>query len=670
MSAQTKIDDRTAEVIRSAIAAAQAGRIEEACEIGHRGLADGADSVALHALIGALLSSVGEFERATPHLKMAFDARPTDPVILRNLATAMTASERYAELLPILSDEVVASDPGQGLRNRRGFAAQMTGDFAAAIADFETVVAGDARDWETWNNLGNARVNAGDLEGGSQALRRASELNPRAAPTRLNLARALRDSGDFPAAETELRAMAADFPDDANPLADLYHVLRALGRDESETEGVLEQAANRDPQNVELLLELGGQQQRTFSFTGAERTYRAILALQPSNGQAFFGLAQVLEHLQPSGLEDLAAQAEAANIDDDRLNLIRAFAARRSKNYREGLQTLGRIPDDLESATRWHLAGQMHDALGEYDLALDAFTRMNQAQGRHESEPLRRAAELRHALRDELQRTTAEWKDSWAAPALTAERPAPIFLAGFPRSGTTLLDTMLMGHPNVEVMEEPPILRQLEIEFGSFEVLATMDEDRVRQAQRRYFKLAANHAELRDGSLLIDKSPLYLQRVPQILRLFPDARFILALRHPADAVLSCFISNFRLNNSMANFLQLDTAAEFYDLSFAMWERALAVFGMPVHTVVYERMIEDPEAALRPVVEGLGLEWKPEIVNHQSTAEARGLITTASYAQVTRPLYRGSVGRWQHYRKHLEPVLPALRPWAQKFGYEI
>jgi hypothetical protein len=277
---------------------------------------------------------------------------------------------------------------------------------------------------------------------------------------------------------------------------------------------------------------------------------------------------------------------------------------------------------------------------------------------------------MRAALGKDLERTTAEWRDGWVAPPLPAERPAPVFLAGFPRSGTTLLDTMLMGHPDVEVMEEPPILRQLDVEFGGLEALASMDEDRVRLAQRRYFELAANHAELRGGTLLIDKSPLYLQRVPQIRRLFPDARFILALRHPADALLSCFISNFRLNSSMSNFLRLDTAAEFYDLTFSMWERALSLFPVEVHTVVYERMIEDPEAVLRPLVEGLGLQWKPEVVDHQSTAEARGVITTASYAQVKEPIYRGSVGRWRNYREHLDPTLPILRPWAEKFGYEI
>src|SRR5689334_7698136 len=141
MAAQTTIDDRTAEVIRSAIAAAQAGRIKEACEIGERGLAEGGDGPTLHALIGALLSSAGNHETAIPHFETAHRARPADPLIARNLATALTACERYAEVGRVLNKEAIATDTNGTLLRIRGFAAQMSGDLSTAIADFERLVA-------------------------------------------------------------------------------------------------------------------------------------------------------------------------------------------------------------------------------------------------------------------------------------------------------------------------------------------------------------------------------------------------------------------------------------------------------------------------------------------------------------------------------------------------
>ena len=130
------------------------------------------------------------------------------------------------------------------------------------------------------------------------------------------------------------------------------------------------------------------------------------------------------------------------------------------------------------------------------------------------------------------------------------------------------------------------------------------------------------------------------------------------------------MAKFRMNESMANFLDVPTIAEFYDLSFSMWERGRAICPINVNTILYERIVEDPEAELRPVVESLGLEWDASMLSHEKTAEARGVITTASYAQVTQPLYRSAAGRWHNYRRFLEPVLPTLRPWAAKFEYEL
>ena len=228
----------------------------------------------------------------------------------------------------------------------------------------------------------------------------------------------------------------------------------------------------------------------------------------------------------------------------------------------------------------------------------------------------------------------------------------------------------MMGHPDTVVMEERPVISRLEQEVGGFDAIAKLDERAIRNAQQRYFEIAAEYVDVTAGPQLVDKAPLLLNQAAFIHRLFPQSPFLLALRHPADVLLSCFVSNFNLNSAMANFLSLDTAAEFYDLTFRTWENARAILPLTVHTVIYERMVEDPSAVLRPIVEALGLEWHEDMLDHTKTAAERGLITTASYAQVTEPIYRRSVGRWQNYRKHLEPVLPVLAPWAQKFGYTI
>jgi hypothetical protein len=86
------------------------------------------------------------------------------------------------------------------------------------------------------------------------------------------------------------------------------------------------------------------------------------------------------------------------------------------------------------------------------------------------------------------------------------------------------------------------------------------------------------------------------------------------------------------------------------------------------TVVYEELIENPELVLREVLDFLGLEWDPRVLDHQRTARERGTILTPSYDQVTQPITKAPSGRWKRYRKQMEPVLPMLLPWAERLGY--
>lgn len=621
-------------------------------------------------MLGMLRGQSGDLKGAIQHLEIAHRARPDDVRIATNLASALVAESDFARAIDVASPALAFSDPTHQLARIRGFVAQSLNDSAAAIEAYKHVVAAEPNDWETWNNLGNSHLSISNFAEGVEALRRSAALNPGALVTRLNLARALRHTGDFAEAETLLRGTADQFPRDAEPLVDLHDLLKVQGRGDEEVLEVLERAIKRDPNNVELRLGLARQHTLLLQMKRAEEAYRSAIAIDSANSEAFVGLATVYEHSRPGAIEELVAEAESHSLDTGTLSLLRAFAHRRAKRYSEGLAALEMVPEELAPARCEDLLGQFQEGLGNYDAAFAAFTRMNEIQEEDPSRPVLRAAELRKTIGDQLRRTTAEWARGWKTPALDADRPAPIFLVGFPRSGTTLLDTLLMGHPDVEVMEERPCISRVATAFGGFDRIAELDEADLRRAQAAYFEEASKYVELRPGAHLVDKSPLHLNNVPWIHRLFPNARFILALRHPADVVLSCFVSNFRLNPSMSNFVRLDTAAEFYDLTFSFWERSRQVFPINVHTLVYEHLIDNPEAELRRLAEALDLEWREEMLDHRKTAAGRGVIATASYAQVTEPIYRRSVGRWERYRKHLEPILPVLAPWAEKFGYRI
>jgi hypothetical protein len=128
------------------------------------------------------------------------------------------------------------------------------------------------------------------------------------------------------------------------------------------------------------------------------------------------------------------------------------------------------------------------------------------------------------------------------------------------------------------------------------------------------------------------------------------------------------MQGFALNDPMACFLEIGRAASFYDAAMSVWTRSRENLGLNCHTVVYEELIADPEAALRPAIAFLGLEWRQELLDHRATALTRGRISTPSYSQVTQPLTLAAAGRWKRYEKQLAPVLPVLLPWAERLGY--
>jgi tetratricopeptide (TPR) repeat protein len=666
----TVIDDRTAAAIRDAVSAARSGRLPDALSIGERALANGGDPAALNAMLGSFHCQAGNLDAGIGHLRVANKAKPSDPVIAANLATALAQQGEHAAALDVVTDAMAKADPTMRLLRIRAFLAQEAKDFEVSIPAYEAIVSAAPEDWESWNNLGNARRLSGDFEGSVSALERAFALNPSSPPIRLNHAMALARAGRVDEAEQHLRRMAADYPQDTKSLFELHEIMKERGRGEAALDAI-EEAAQRSPKDKELLLALGGQRLNEQQLDAAEDAYRRILELQPSHDLANLGLAVVFELTNRiDDLTRLVDEAQSRGASDNVLNFIRAMVHLRARRFAEGLESLSKVPEDLENARRYSLLGQLHEGAGNYDEAFAAFTRMNQFRDADLTRPAERAAAFRESLKLQLRTVDPAWVKSWRDETQRDDRPSPVFLVGFPRSGTTLLDTMLMGHPDVEVLEEEPTLQGAANRLQPFEQLAIAGDDQIRAARDEYFRVAALHVTLAPGKLLVDKNPLSMTMIPIIRRLFPDARIILALRHPCDVLFSCFAANFDINDGMSNFHRLDTAAELYDLSFSCFERARDLLEMPVHTVAYENVLENQEQELRVLLGFLGLEWDDAVLDHQSTAKTRGRIKTASYAQVGRPIYGQSAGRWTNFRKHLEPVLPVLEPWVARFGYTL
>ena len=251
----------------------------------------------------------------------------------------------------------------------------------------------------------------------------------------------------------------------------------------------------------------------------------------------------------------------------------------------------------------------------------------------------------------------------------------PVFMIGFPRSGTTLLDTILRSHPMIDVIEEKSSVKKLvnslsNLSNKSFEKIKVINEENIKEIRTTYFEDLFSYINQEDKQkIYIDKLPLNIVYIGEILRIFPHAKFIISLRHPCDCVLSCFMQNFKLNNSMSNFLNLKDTAVTYDLIMSLLKIYKIKFNFNFFEIKYEKLISNFNDEIKNLLDFLELPWDNSVLEYQKTADKRYRIFTPSYDQVIKPLYSKSAGRWIKYKNKLSNVYPILEPWIKEFNYE-
>lgn len=577
------------------------------------------------AIAGLAALELGDAARALGHLEPLARMRPDDLDIRADYANALLGTGREDEAL-----RLSAGSPRPGLARVEAWIRQQRGEHGAAIAAYARVLQAEPGDAASWNNLANIHAEAGRYDDAIVAFEQAITHRPDEPGFYLNLADVLRRADIGHARLKVARDVAAIAPDDRAVQTELAMAL-AHNEELDEAIAVMEAAIARWPEFGESHLELG----RLYEATNRTDALAALLA----------------------SLDPEACPPE--------VSFLHAWLAQREGRYEDAARHAAAIPSTIHPIRSQALIGNIAERLGDSKRAFAAFAAMN-AEAVAES-PAGPGPTYRERLEADLARWTPQWAGKWTppAPADPAERD-PIFLVGFPRSGTTLLDTMLMGLPELCVLEERPMVAGVARMVGEAD-LASLSPDQIVQLREAYF--ASARAEGWDGvRWLVDKHPLNMARVPLILRLFPKARFILAERHPADVVLSCFMANFTLNHAMRSFTNIEEAARTYDTAFRAWTRAEELFAPDARAVRYERLVEDPRAELQPLVAWLGLDWDDRLLDHQQTARSRSRVRTASYAQIGEKLYTHARGRWRRYAEELAPVMPILEPWAERMGY--
>lgn len=589
---------------------------------------------------GVRLHRLGDLRKADNCYRrvLRLDPRQADALHLAGLIAHQTGEQERA--LTLIERALAVNVRQAPFHNSHGVVLLALDRLTDAEAAFLRALDCDPLYAEALNNLGNALQRQERNEQAVAAYDRALELQPAYAEAWCNRGRTLHLAGRAAEAVTSLRRaieLRAEWP----------KAIRYLG-DAATAAGDL---------------------------TEAEACYRQALALDPADAEAHTALASLLE--RGNRLDEALAAADAALAADPHILRAAVVAAKVLRRVGRLEEALGRLTgSDFsaarvdERATAAFERGQILDRLGAYAPAYEAFVEGNQL-----------LAQMPAACR--IDRTifpsmiarlracfTAEWVSGWAS--LPPPNASPIFLLGFPRSGTTLLDQILDAHPALTTMEEKDALDQVrraveQLPGGYPEALAGLDEAAIVDMRRLYHEEVRRHVGDLEGLALVDKMPLNTIDAGLIFRMFPNARILLALRHPCDVVLSGFMQAMQPNAAMVLFDSIDSTARFYTEVMELWRQYRRVLPLSVLTIRYEDLVADLAAETRRILDFLDLPWDDAVLGYAEHARTR-TISTPSYHQVVQPIYRRSVDRWRNYAFALDEALPLLRPFIEEFGY--
>jgi tetratricopeptide (TPR) repeat protein len=450
-----------------------------------------------------------------------------------------------------------------------------------------------------------------------------------------------------------------------------------------EAERCFEKAARIAVRKVETLAEAGRRCQEFGKYDLAKRYFERAAQDKGTTADVLVTLAELHERQ--------ALLGEAVELVERALKLDATYPPARLARAR--LERLsGHLPE-AESAVRallsgatgdpwwgrcWYELGEILDRLARYDEAMEAFL---------EAKALIRPAATNHAatlqrvqgrVRELEASVTERALERWASAA-EALQPLQRFaiLCGHPRSGTTLLEQVLDSHPDVLTVEEThilhdeaylPLSRGFAPEASVFEVLESAPVSRLRLSRENYFRFTELYlGKTRGEKMLVDKNPALNTLIPAAVRIFPETKFLIALRDPRDVCLSCFMQSLSPNPVSSAYLSLEGTVTQYLSVMGFWRTLLPRMRNPFLEVRYEELVDDLEGASRKVLEFLGVAWDERVLRFDEHARTKSL-RSPSYAEVVKPVSKRAIGRWQHYRRHLEPYLARLEPMVKALGY--
>ena len=601
-------------MLRDALAHHQAGRLAEAETIyreilsAHPDLPD-----ALH-LLGMIEHQRGSHAAAVKLIRQAIAANPREAAFHSNLGTIFQSLGRLNEAAGCFERALALKPDWAEVHSNFGNILHVQGSLEQAAVCQERALELKPQFAEAWSNLGNVRVAQNRLQDAIACYERALVLKPRYADAHNNLGAAL---------------LAQDKIDDA-----VSHLKRALAL---------------RPNHASAHNNLGNAFVRQDRIGDAHAQYERALALHPGYANAHNNLANVFK-AQGQFSDALAHYAQAIALQPDyaEAHLNRADV----KPFHPGdpdllaLEALARdtVPS-TDKALFLHFAlAKAIDDVGDYARAFEHLRRGNALKRRQIDYREDSTLELFNRIRTVFDVTLFDRLGGTGDPSA-----APVFVLGMPRSGSTLVEQILAGHPRIYAAGELTILEKMDAP-GFPESVAALDAADLHHLAESYLGSLPRIAGTR--ARVIDKLPGNFLRIGLIRLMFPNARFIHTMRHPVDTCVSCYLKLF--TSGLPFTYHLAELGRYYRAYRELMDHWRSVLPPGVMLdVSYEDVVDDLEGQARRLIAFCGLPWDQGCVSFHESGRT---VKTASAVQVRQPLYRSSLQRWRRHEAYLSPLL--------------
>ena len=571
----------------------------------------------------------------------------------------------------------------------RALALRATGGLHEALSLLTRLTQLAPRTFEYWNNLGLVARESGDTQTAAQALQQALKLAPQSADAHYNLGLLHLQLKNWPAARESLLEAVQLAPDFIDARLYAAHASHVCGDNFAE-EAMLENAAAWPPQPADQALMLASMLSTLGQQEAALRALDQAMLPQDDTAQALRGriiAMRALLHERGNRLDQ--AERELTQLPLDDASTLQpelacaawlahaAVAARRGERERAATlyERILALADDME--VRIQAAFGLAAARDKLARHGEAWTALQHAHATQLT--------VARAIVPELMAENSEplamadlcvsriEHDRWRPLASPRAEQSPVFVVGFPRSGTTLLEQMLDAHPDFCAMDERAFIHELteRMNFAgqpypsALAELTPTEADQLREVYAAMVRKTVPELGMRR---LVDKNPLNMLCLPMIARLFPEARIILCLRHPCDVLLSCYMQPFRSPAFMVLCSSLERLARSYVRAFEHWFNQAEIVAPRVLEWRYESVVTRFDEHVQRLGHFLDVEDATPMARFAEHARNKGYISTPSYAQVTQGIHGRAVHRWHAYREMFEPVLPILRPMMERLGY--